>query len=299
MTWVNRLIKSVPLTGISVELVKFDTQKIMTPEISGIEYQQGKLFGYEVREYLLEKWQRKCAYCGSKNLPLEVEHIQPKSKGGTNRISNLTLACQPCNQAKGNQDIRDFLSGKTYLLNQILKQSKQPLKEATAVNTTRWKLYNYLKETGLPIEIGSGGLTKFNRLKLGLEKTHWLDAACVDKSTPDNLTIKVTKPLLIRAEGWGNREMVQKNKYGFPRVNKKGRQAIKSRSPIQFGFRTGDLVRAIVPTGKHEGTHIGKVTVRVSGAFDLKVGSLKRQSIRWKYCQALQKKDGYSYSFPA
>ena len=39
-----------------MELVKFDTQKIQHPEISGVEYQKGELFGYDVREYLLEKW---------------------------------------------------------------------------------------------------------------------------------------------------------------------------------------------------------------------------------------------------
>ncbi|WP_424099890.1 HNH endonuclease [Moorena producens] len=35
--------------------------------------------------------------------PLEVEHITPKSKGGSNRVSNLTIACRDCNQTKGNQ----------------------------------------------------------------------------------------------------------------------------------------------------------------------------------------------------
>ncbi|MEB3828486.1 HNH endonuclease, partial [Phormidium sp. CCY1219] len=69
-------------------------------EVSGVEYQQGELFGYEVREYLLEKWGRKCAYC-AENTPLEVEHIHPQSKGGSDRVSNLTLACHPCNQSKG------------------------------------------------------------------------------------------------------------------------------------------------------------------------------------------------------
>ncbi|CCQ59545.1 Paclitaxel/taxanoid biosynthesis susceptibility protein TS1 (Fragment) [Crocosphaera watsonii WH 0402] len=37
------------------------------------------MLNYEVREYLLEKWQRKCAYCGIENVPLEIEHIVPKS----------------------------------------------------------------------------------------------------------------------------------------------------------------------------------------------------------------------------
>ena len=55
---------------------------MQNPEISGKEYQQGELAGYEVREYLLQKWGRKCAYCGVENVPFEVEHIHPKSKGG-------------------------------------------------------------------------------------------------------------------------------------------------------------------------------------------------------------------------
>jgi hypothetical protein len=70
MTWVNRLCKLAPIKSIAFELVNFDTQKMPNPEVSGVEYQQGELQGYEVREYLLEKWNRKCAYCGAENLPL-------------------------------------------------------------------------------------------------------------------------------------------------------------------------------------------------------------------------------------
>ena len=54
------------------------------------------LHGYEVREYLLHKWGRKCAYCGTQNSPLEIEHILPKSRGGSDRVSNLTLSCRKC-----------------------------------------------------------------------------------------------------------------------------------------------------------------------------------------------------------
>ena len=92
-TWVKRLRKLCPITAISMELVRFDLQALENPEICGIEYQQGTLFGFEVREYLLEKWKRVCAYCGAKGVPLEVEHILCQSRGGTQRVSNLTLAC--------------------------------------------------------------------------------------------------------------------------------------------------------------------------------------------------------------
>src|SRR5690606_41766162 len=74
---------------ISYENVKFDTQLMRNPEISGIEYQQGTLQGYEIREYLLEKFGRKCCYCGKENTPLEVEHIIPKSRRSEEHTSEL------------------------------------------------------------------------------------------------------------------------------------------------------------------------------------------------------------------
>lgn len=116
------------------------------------------LTGYEVREYLLAKWNRQCAYCGTENVPLQVEHIHPKANGGTNRISNLCLACEPCNLKKGTQDIKIFLAKKPEILLRILAQSKHPLKDASAVNSTRWALFTRLKETGKEIATGSAGL---------------------------------------------------------------------------------------------------------------------------------------------
>jgi hypothetical protein len=88
------------------------------------------------------------------------------------------------------------------------------IKDAAAVNSTRWALFNALKQTGLPVATGTGGQTKFNRTRLGLPKTHGLDAASVGKV--DSLTVLTTKPLLIAAKGHGNRQMCGTDKYGFP-----------------------------------------------------------------------------------
>jgi 5-methylcytosine-specific restriction endonuclease McrA len=107
-TWLVRFVKLCNVQAISMELVRFDTQLMHNAEISGVEYQQGELAGYEVREYLLEKFSRKCCYCGKTDIPLEIEHITPKSRGGSNRVSNLCLACHPCNQRKGNQTATEF-----------------------------------------------------------------------------------------------------------------------------------------------------------------------------------------------
>ena len=145
LTWVNKLSRLAPVRTIFQELVRLALQQIENPEISGVEYQQGVLAGYEVREYLLAKWDRRCAYCGTENVPLQVEHIHPKANGGTNRISNLCLACEPCNLKKGTQDIKIFLAKKPEILKRILAQSKHPLKDASAVNSTRWALFTRLK----------------------------------------------------------------------------------------------------------------------------------------------------------
>jgi 5-methylcytosine-specific restriction endonuclease McrA len=284
LTWVNRLRKVCPISAISQELVRFDTQKLQNPEVSGIEYQQGELLGYEVREYLLEKWSRKCAYCDAENTPLEVEHIVPCSKGGSDRVSNLTLACHPCNQTKGNRDVRDFLSGKPSVLDRILKQAEAPLKDAAAVNATRWVLYQRLQATGLPVEGGTGGTTKYNRTGLELPKTHWLDAACVGLSTPGNLTVRVSKPLQIKATGRGNRQRVLPNKYGFARGH-------RPRQKQFFGFQTGDIVKAIVTNGKYAGIYTGRVAVRSRPSF-----RLNAFDVHPKYLQTLQKADGYEYA---
>ena len=61
--------------------MRFDTQLLQNAAIAGVEYQHGELVGYEVREYLLEKWGRVCAYCGAEGVPLEVEHIVPRIRG--------------------------------------------------------------------------------------------------------------------------------------------------------------------------------------------------------------------------
>ena len=111
INWVKRFQKISSIKEIYFERTKFDTQKMQNPEISGIEYQHGELSGYEVKEYLLEKWGHKCAYCGAKDVPLEVEHIVPKARGGSNRVSNLTISCHKCNQDKGDKPVA-FFKGK-------------------------------------------------------------------------------------------------------------------------------------------------------------------------------------------
>lgn len=278
-TWFIRFFKLCNIQSVSTELVRFDTQLMENAEISGIEYQQGELAGYEVREYLLEKFQRKCCYCGATDCPLEIEHIVPKSRGGSNRISNLCLACRKCNQMKNNQTAAEFGHP------EVQAQAKLPLKDAAAVNTTRWAMFNMFNATDMPVEAGTGGRTKFNRTKQGYPKAHWIDAACVGESGQSVKLDSSQQPLRIKAMGRGTRQMCRVDKYGFPRTASKSAKRV-------YGFQTGDIVHAIVPTGKQAGTHVGRVVIRATGRFH--VG--KTDGIAHRHCRLIQRVDGYNYN---
>ena len=284
LTWVHRLRRWCPVGAISLELVKFDTQKMENPEISGVEYQQGTLEGYEIREYLLEKFGRKCAYCKASNVPLQIEHIVPKVRDGSNRVSNLTIACKPCNDAKGTRTAEEF--GFPH----IQAQARAPLRDAAAVNATRWALYHRLVQTGLPMETGTGGRTKWNRTTRELPKTHWTDAACVGASTPTRLKTAGVVPLQITAMGRHARQMCRTDAQGFPN------KAAKATSVVG-GFRTGDLVRAVVPASSVKaGAYVGRLAVRATGSCNITTARGTVQGIHWKYCQPLQRGDGYTYT---
>lgn len=298
--WVKRLSRLAPVTAISQELVRFDTQKLENPEISGVEYQQGTLLGYEVREYLLEKWGRECAYCGTADTPLEIEHVIPRSRGGSNRVSNLTLSCHPCNQSKDALSLVDFFATDKGLkkrlkanghtanarLERVQRQLKQPLRDASAINATRWALFNALKATSLPVAVGTGGRTKYNRQRLGIPKTHALDAACVGAF--DALHAWQVPTLTIKAMGRGSYQRTRLTKHGFPR-------GYLMRQKQVHGFQTGDMVRAIVPTGKKAGTYTGRVAVRKRGSFNIQRSAGTVSDISYKYCTLIQRSDGYGY----
>lgn len=277
-----------PVSGIAVETVRFDTQIMQNPEISGFEYQQGKLLGYEVRVYLLEKWGRTCAYCDAQNTPLEVEHIVPRSRGGTNRISNLTLSCRPCNERKGSRSIDLFLKHDPERRKKISGQIKAPLIDTASVNSTRYAIGEALKNFKRPVSFWSGGRTKFNRCSQNYSKDHWIDAVCVGESGSAVLIAKNHKPLLIQAEGRGSRQKCLSDQYGFPRTAPKKVKRV-------FGFQTGDLVIANVLKGKKMGFYCGRVAVRTTGNFNIKTKEKTVQGISYRYCTLVQRNDGYSY----
>jgi hypothetical protein len=266
--------------------VAFDTQLLQDPGLPGMEYQHGTLHGTEVREYLLATWNRRCAYCGVSGVPLNLDHIHPRCRGGSSRIANLTLACTRCNQAKGNQPVHEFLKAQPDRLERIQAQAKAPLRDAAAMNATRWALWQVLMETGLPMQVATGGRTKWNRTRCGLPKSHSLDALCVGRMS--TVTVYPAMVLMVAATGRGVYQRSRTNAYGFS-------SRVLPRVKTVRGFQTGDLVCAVVPSGKKAGAHTGRVAVRTSGMFDIRTARGLVRGIHSRDCRVLQRAEGYGY----
>jgi len=293
-TWVSRLSKIYPITQLAVEHVKFDTQLMETPEISGIEYQRGTLHASEVWEYLLEKFGRKCYYCGAKNVPLEKEHILPKSKGGTDRVSNLTVSCRPCNIEKGNKHPKELEGHLGKRVQSALYAAKKPLKDAASVNTIRWKIVETLKATGLPIFYGTGGKTKWHRKQAGLPKTHYYDAACV-ASVPNFPVFHSV--LAIHAVGYGHRQnlgpfQTLQTAPGFKRPYTRVEHAngFQKLDTVETQTKRGKFVGCInsfdkTPEGKPQKLRVKTDWTGGDGRISGNVQQLKR----------IQRRDGYAY----
>jgi hypothetical protein len=135
---------------------------------------------------------------------------------------------------------------------------------------------------------GTGGRTKYNRVRLGLPKAHYLDAACVGESGADVIAPGTLRPLSIKAMGHGRRLMCVTDAYGFRR--RKANGAYCEPKSKQDGWRTGDLARATIPRGKYAGTHTGRIVVR-RGSF--KIDGIPTHR---KYLTPLHRADGYDYS---
>lgn len=300
LNWVNRFAKLTPIKKIALETTKFDMQKLENPDVQGVEYQQGRMFGYaDKKAYLLERENRCCIYCGihASKAKMEIEHVIPRSKGGTDSLNNLVLSCNACNQAKGNQDIQTYLKGKPNVLKRVKAHLGVNYRDAAHTNSIRLFVLNKLRAMAdaisATLQVGFGSTTKQNRLSLGLPKDHWIDAAVCTK---DGVAVKVEpslKPLIIKAVGRGSRQFCRMDRYGFPRT------APKPRSKNFFGFKTGDMVKAMIPenaqTKVPTGTYTGRVAVRSSGHFDVKTKDAKI-TVSQKYCKPLHLMDGYSYA---
>jgi 5-methylcytosine-specific restriction endonuclease McrA len=210
---ISSLKKILSIDKVIVETAKFDIQKINNPDISGVEYQQGDLFGFlNLKSYLISREKGICQICGKKITDrIEKHHIIQRSDGGTNKANNYALVHSECHSK--------IHSGKTKLK---IKPNKQ-FKAETFMSI----IHNEFKKR-LDCGITFGYITACVRKDLGIEKSHTNDAFVIAGGANQK---KVAVHIEITQRRINNR-VLQKN-------YKKGRPSIRTQ---RYKFQAGDII---------------------------------------------------------
>ena len=286
INFIKKFGKLLNITKVMIENVSFDTAQMSSnTKLWGNNYQQGNLYQQKLRSFIFNRSNGKCVYCGAK--ATEIDHVIPRTQGGTNSTYNLVASCKSCNQMKSNLTLKAFgkLVGKDF---SKLEPKKLP-RDAAIVQSARNYMVKEITKLVSDTTTYDAWLTKYNRNELGLSKQHYYDALSVGE-TPSKFNFLTDKVLQISAKGRGSRQMCRIDKYGFPRTSAKASKSVK-------GFQTGDMVKAIVPNGLKQGEYLGRVAVRSSGYFNIQTKTQVVQGIGYEYCHIIQRSDGYLYSY--
>lgn len=182
---IERYLKYIPITDITVEVAQFDTQLVEAIEkgiatFSGKDYQTGERYGYDtLREAVFARDNYNCQICKqnifnnkNKKIVLSTHHIGYWIGDRTNRLNNLLTICHKCHTPTNHQD-GHILYG--------LKPKLNNYKGMAFMNSVKWKIYEQLKEQypSLNIHLTNGVLTKRTRLDRNIQKSHSNDAYCI------------------------------------------------------------------------------------------------------------------------
>ena len=247
---VEDVMKILPISKIIVEVGLFDTQKISNPEISGVEYQNGQRKGFDnTKAFVRFRDKNTCQQCGSKE-HIQVHHIQHKEDDGPDRPDNLICLCQKCHYDYHHNGLvlKKFRT--------INKKNAVSLRDAAAMNLIKDRIFSKLRELypNIPIWRTYGYITKRNRRKYNIEKSHANDAFVIAKNFK-------AEPLDYMFKGF---QVRRHNRKIHKDTILKGNKLKKNQSEhLMFGFARFDRVR-------YDGKECFVYGRRTSGQFDLR-----------------------------
>jgi hypothetical protein len=254
---VEKVYSILPVSHIIIEVAQFDTQKIKNPDISGKEYQEGDQLGFwNVREYVLARDGHKCQHCKgkSKDAILNVHHLESRKTGG-NSPSNLITLCETCHKEyhKGNIKLK-------------VKRGTS-LRDAAAMGIMKWKLLDKLKSLFPNVSMTFGYITKHNRIKHEIKKSHISDAFVISKNFEAKRLGYYFKEKLVRRH---NRQ-IHKTK-----ILKGGKKKMNQAPFKVFGFRLFDKV-------EFQGNEYFIYARRLSGYFNIRdINSENKKDVTYK-----------------
>lgn len=210
---INRMRQLMPISKVIIETANFDIQKIENPDIEGVGYQQGDMYGYQnMRSYLLAREKGLCQICGkefTKGNTSHIHHIIERAKGGTDRANNLALLHQKCHIDLHKKGLK-------------LKPNKQ-YKPNTFMSIIRKRF----RQDVADLHVTYGYKTFVDRNELCLEKTHYTDAFIIAGGSFQKRVI----PLDVKQKQKNNR-CLQINRNGFAPSIRRQRYKIQPRDYV-------------------------------------------------------------------
>ena len=200
---ISRISNVMPVTNITLEMGNFDTQVLKAleegnPLPQGIDYQHGERYGIAtLREAVFARDKYTCQCCRrtiADGAILHVHHIIYRSRGGTNRMSNLATVCDRCHTPANHKP-----GGRLY----NWKPKIASFKGATFMTTVRWKMYNEVKSKfpDVKLHITYGAETKERRRVFDITKSHVNDAFVMGQFHPKHRS----KPVCYKKKRRNNR----------------------------------------------------------------------------------------------
>lgn len=213
---VRELSKILPITKVRVEIAKFDTQKLQNPGINGKEYQQGVMEGYDnLRAYVFERDNYTCQICKKREGILQTHHIKQKKDIGTDRPENMVTVHKKCHE--------DYHKG---LIKHTFRKPKE-YKVETHITTLKDFIVRELKKDFV-VETTFGHITKRNRQRLNLPKSHFFDAIAI--CNPDKIE---------RTDNFFKRVCIPRGRYQLTKGKRSEKRLPKGEL---FGFNQWDKV---------------------------------------------------------
>ena len=233
---VKKLSNILPISKVRIEIAKFDTQKLQNPDIEGEQYQKGVTEGYDnVRAYVFERDEYTCQICKKQGGILQTHHIKQRKDGGGDRPDNMVTVHKDCH--------------KKFHLGEIQHKFRKPkeYKMETQVTILKDFMVKELKKD-FDVEVTFGHITKRNRMRLNLPKSHCFDAVAIANPNKIEHIDRIFKRVCVTQKRYQMTKGVRSEK--------------KLPNGELFGFKQWDKVKI----GRQIGFIKGK---RSSGFFDV------------------------------
>ena len=172
ISWISKVINSLPSASLRIEAARFDIQKIKDPDIEGMGYQQGRLYQEEnVKAYVLARFGYRCVICGHEfdsGHKLRMHHIHMRKNGATDNPDEFAPVCHLCHTPENHKP------GKP-LFELMRKLEAKEYREPAFMNILRQRLFEAFPDASFTY----GNITAADRKELGLGKTHANDAIAI------------------------------------------------------------------------------------------------------------------------